>query len=467
MLAFLLVLGLLVGPMGTEAFPLWGDESVGVTQFHQAILMQGDDPSSSQVAPRDQVQVIDRSYWSIPWNSSEVYTYISPKARNVSVDHVRSVPHQGGSVFVPGQFSAVLNPDDPPATGWMAGDAYRGYYYWRFPEGVSRDVVHTLVFENSTDFGDADPILTATDEWNVTGDTLSLASNVSSSTWVSKRYTGGVDITSVNMSVSADLGENMTFHVSTDNGTSWSPILPGTPVDVDDQGFEFRWRVTMDREPVSNATPVLHNVSFDIEFTPETTDIWLEAQYTLDIIGGSLEFSMTHPFDVHGSSFIFVGHVDTDMSLQLEGANLTRSDGSVYPGKVTYTHMGGARAPLLAFTIKDLREDDEGDTSLWLYVGILVLVIMMVIGIAMVITADNRSEAGSSPEDGTEPGEVPDTPTDDHEALEVRKAELLEAISELDEDHEIGLIDDEEFEERRRALKAEAVEVMKRIDRPE
>jgi hypothetical protein len=417
------------------------------------------------VAPRDVVRVIDRSFWSIPWNSTEVYTYISPLARNVSVDHVRSVSHQGGSIFVPGGFSRALNPHDPPAMGWMEGEEYRGYFYWRFPDNVSRDVVNTLVFESDADFNDADPDLTAMGDWNVSGGTLSLATNTSSSTWVSKRYTGGVDITSINMTISADMGENMSFKVSTDNGTTWNPIEPGTPLDVDGQGYEFRWSVSMGRDPVSNATPVLHNVSFDVQFTPESNDIWLEAQYTLDIIGGALEFSMTHPFDVHGSSFIFVGYVDVDMSLELEGANLTRTDGSVYPTKATYTHMGGQRSALLTFTITDEREDGNGDggTSIWLYVGILILVVMMLIGIVMVIAGD-RGKAEDGAVDDVDPGDGEDEAVEDTEDLEARKATLLEAIRDLDEDHEIGLLDDEEFEERRAALKAETVEVLRRLD---
>lgn len=466
MVAALLVLVLVAGTGSVEAFPLWGDTSIGVTQFHQATMMQGDDPSSTEVAPRDVVRVIDRSFWSIPWNSTEVYTYISPQARNVSIDNVRSISHQGGSIFVPGEFSRTLNPDDPPATGWMEGDDYRGYYYWRFPGNVSRDVVNTLLFESDADFSDADPDHTTMEEWNVSGGSLSLAANTSSSTWVSKRYTGGVDITSINMTISAVLEENMTFKVSTDNGTTWEPIEPGTPLDVDGQGDEFRWSVLMDRDPVSNATPVLQNVSFDVQFTPETTDIWLEAQYTMDIIGEVLEFSMTHPFDVQRSSFIFVGYVDLDMSLELQGANLTRTDGSVYPTKATYTHMGGQRSALLTFSITDEREDGNGDggTSIWLYVGILILMVMMLIGIAMVMAGDRKREE-ERPVDDVDIGDGEDDTVDDREGLEARKEELVEAIRDLDEDHDIGLVDDEEFEERRAALKAETVEVMKRLDR--
>jgi hypothetical protein len=41
---------------------------------------------------------------------------------------------------------------------------------------------------------------------------------------------------------------------------------------------------------------------------------------------------------------------------------------------------------------------------------------------------------------------------------------MVEAIRNLDEDHGIGLIDDGEYELRREELKAEAVEVIKRIE---
>ena len=460
------VLLMLLGPATVTAFPSWGDASVGVTSYHRLTMMQGDDPNSPEVEPRDQVAVVDRTLWSIPWNSSEIYTYIPPEARNVSVDNIKAISHQGTSIFIPGDYSKVTNPDDPPAMGWKEGSGNEGFYFWRFPNDVSRDQLANLTFSSSADFNDADPNMTKTEEWNVSDGSLSLAENVSEAIYVSKRYTGGVNIVTVNMTFGAEHGQNMTFDVSIDNGTTWYTTSPGIPLPLDDIGGEFRWRVTMTQNLSHNATPLLYGVTFELKYTPEYTDIWIEARYTLDILEGELVIDQLYPFDSTISTFVYVGYIDLDMDLQVNGTEVIRSEGGDYPGKATYTHMTGGHEPVLTFTITDTTTDDGQDddpTYYWFYIVVSIMVLVMVIGIAMVLTSDRRRKTEARelrrPVDGDGPGE-----DEDLEDLTERKAELVDAIRVLDEDHEIGLIDDGKYELHREELKAEAVEVIKRIE---
>lgn len=452
---------MLLGPATVAAFPHWGDASVGVTPYHQLTMMQGDDPNSPEVAPRDQVAVVERSFWKVPWNSSEIFTYIPPEARKVSVDNIKEISHQGTSIFIPGDFSKATNPDDPPTTGWLEGSENEGYYFWRFPKDVSRDQLANLTFTSSADFNDTDPNMTKTEEWNVSDGSLSLAENVSEAIYVSKRYTGGVDIVTLNVTFGAEHGQNMTFDVSIDNGTTWYAISPGTPLPLDDIGGVFRWRVTMTQNLSHNATPLLYGVTFDVEFTPRYTDIWIEAMYMVDILKGELVIDQFFPFDSTTSTFVFVGYLDLDMDLQVNGTEVIRTEGGAYPGKATYTHMTGGHDPVLTFTITDTSThdgEDDGPVPNWIYIVVAILVLVMVIGIAMVLTSDRRRK--------TDSGKLgPPVDGDEHlEDLIGRKAELVETIRELDEDHEIGLVDDGEYEDRREELKAEAVDVIKRIE---
>jgi len=455
------VLLMLLGPVHVSAFPFWGDEAIGVTPYHQITIIQGDDPNTEAEEPRNGIFVVDRTAWSIPWNSSEIYTYIPPEARNITVDNIKSISHQGGSIFIPGDFSRAVNPGDPPTTGWMEGTENEGYYFWRFPEQVSRDLNNRLGFSTTADFEDADPGSTDLTGWNITDNMLILASNSTTATYVSKRYTGGHDLTSVNMTTQAHHGQNMTFQVSADNGTTWGPVANGIPVQLDGVGAEFRWRVTMTQNLSHNATPILFDVAFDITFTPLNTDIWIETSYFLDIVDGGTVFDQTFPFDATITSLVLAAYFDDDMDLHVNGTEVMATSGGTYVGKTAYTHMTGGHAPIITFTVTDTTTNGGEDgfiSSYGIYIVVLILVLIMAIGIAMVLTADRRKK------DGTVDVSSGSTEADGQDPLSDRKDQLMEAINDLDEDHRIGLIDEQEHRARREALKAEAVEVMKRQD---
>lgn len=474
-LALLLLFGLLV----PSVIPLTvaaevpdvppGDPAVGRTDFHQIIMTQGDDPDTEEKEPRNLLVVTDRTFWRIPWDSDEVYTYIPPDSENVLVDHVEVFEHQDMSLFIPGDYSSASNPHDPPRFGKVGAGPYEGMAYWGFPAGADRTKTNNLVFETDEDWEDFDPNHTDGGEWKVLFNSLSLDDNVTSATYTSKMYTGGVDIVSINMSVLGFAKENMSFEVTWNNGTMWSPIVEGTPLPADGPGTGFRWRVTMTQNETLNTTPVLDGVAFRISFIPEATEVWLETVYHVRVPAGkAIEIGMVFPFDVNFSGMILVAYFDNDMRLEVNGTTLTSDPDGTYPGKTTYLHMRGPYEKALTFTVTDLREPDDEPSTSWLLFAVL-LVILLAVGVAYTM------RGGSGRADGPRPGPGADADVADGAegepgerggmtSLERSKAEILEEISKLDLLREQGVIDEEEHRARRAELKARAVEVMKRMD---
>jgi hypothetical protein len=457
--AILLVLLIISTSSPVAGFPLWGDNSVGMTAYHQVSLLQGDDPSTTYEEARRQVLVIDRTYWYVPWNSTEIYTYIPPGARNVTFDHVRSYSHQGSTIYIPGQFSVASNPHSPPSIGPKEGEGFEGYHYWRFPENAQRDLVHILNFTSEADFGDADQDLTTMEEWEFTDGVLAMAANVSTSTYVSKVYTGGVDLVNVNVTFEASGSENMTLEVTADNGTSWQEPVAGVPMEFDHDGTEFRWRVTMTQDPALNNTPTLEWTDFRALFTPEFTELLMETTYIIDMESKVLEFDQVFPFDISTTTYVMVFYIDKDMTLEVTGTEVTKSASSMVPGKDTYTHMTGGHDPIITFKVTDVKavQEDGSTTTLMMYAVVGILILIMAIGIAMVLLSDRRRPA-------TKDGDTQVGSDGDLDDLVQRKDALMEAIKDLDGDLEIGLITEEDHRARREELKRETMDVMRLID---
>jgi hypothetical protein len=431
------------------------------------IMMQGDDPTTTEVEAKEGIAVVYRSFWSVPLDSEKVYVSIPSDARTVSLDNVYAVPHQGTTFFTAGAFSATKNPEDPPETGREASGDYAGFYYWSFPSGADRMVHHPLTFTSYDDFNDTDENLTERDHWHIEGGNLSLAANVSSASYVSKVYMGGTDISSINVTFQAiDPGSNMTVHVSKDNGTTWSQAGNGTDIEPPGKGTEFRWRVDMVQNVTANNTPVLEELSFDIILVPASTDIWLQATYLMDIPKDGLEFEVMTPFDKESAGLVLLGYFDLDMNVAVTGTEVISTPEATYHGKVTYMHMVGEYSNLISFSVEEQKTDDPGDGDggnllLWIVAALLIIGALAVSALSRrgpPPTTDDDDEA-----DGNGPEEHEEEDIDIHE-LELEKEALVKRIKHLDELLEEGEIDGEEHEAKRTRLKAQAVEVMRRID---
>jgi hypothetical protein len=361
-----------------------GDPSVGVTRFHQIMVLQGDDPNTPEEEPRDRIQVIDRTYWSIPWNNSEVYTYLHPDAQDISVDHVNAVDQQGTSVYLPGEFSADANPADPPATGWTSEGNYASFYYWRFPEAAQRGRGYTLDVNSTLDLRQYDEEKTTGTDWDTSGGMLMLLPHLETSTYVSGPTLAGMDLLTVDMSLEGQATENMTFSVSQDNGTTWTPISVDGPLELPGDGGVFRWMVTFTQHDSMTQLPALERVTFDLLYTPESNDIWLETSYTLDIPEDGLEFDFTLPFDGDGTGFIVYVYTDEDMPFGVNGTDVEQTVDQSYEGKTVHRHLSGDYASLITLAMdveeKTGPEDPEpGRTGpfVWVLLGLVVLLVAL------------------------------------------------------------------------------------------
>jgi len=364
-----------------------GDPSIGITRFHQIMVLQGDDPNTVVEEPKDRLFVLDRTYWSIPWNNTEVYTYIPPLAKDISLDHVVAVDQDGTSVYLPGEFSAQTNPGDPPATGWTREGTYSAFYSWRFPEEAQRGRSYTMDVDSTLDFRTFDGELTNGGDWDTSGGMLMLLPDLTSSTYVSGMNLAGLDILSVDMSIQGRSLENMTFDASADNGTIWSPIVEGTPLETPGPGNEFRWRVSFTQDGSMQDLPALERVVFDILYTPESTDIWLETSYTLDLPEEGVEFDFSFPFDGDGTGFIVYVYTDDDMPFGVNGTDVEQTVDPAYVGKRVYRHLSGYYASLitLAVNVEEPRpaETEAGTSSPWIWVMVgLVLLLVALLGMA-------------------------------------------------------------------------------------
>ncbi|MCJ2540422.1 MAG: hypothetical protein LN414_04025 [Candidatus Thermoplasmatota archaeon] len=442
-----------------------GDPSVGISEFHQIIMMQGDDPDTLEEEDRLQLTVVERTMWRVPYDSNTVYTYIPPMARNVLMDNVESFSHQGENFFIPGPFSFANNPGNLPEVGIIPDGLYGGFQFWKFPIGADRDTMYPLDFNTTEDFDDADPNLTEMDDWDTSDGNLTLSGDQNSSTYVSKRYVGGVGLVSVNMTMAGENEENVTIEISADDGTTWKTAENGSPLPFDNEGNEFRWRVNMTQNLSDNATPVLYYAYFDILFTPENTSLWIETSYVINIPVGGLTFDMVFPFDANQSGMIFLGHFDIDMSLELTGTEITEDVDAEYMGKTRYTHMTGGYSSQLILEVEDLviADDNEGLDS-WLLIAIPIALIFVVIVVFMMVRGEPNeksvSDGTSSPDEEVNDGEGGRS---DIEDLEERKTELVNEIRDLDSALEEGLISEKDHRVQRAELKAEALSLMRQI----
>lgn len=441
------------------------DPAVGASDFHQVIITQGDDPDSTDKEPRNLVVISERTFWRVPWDSDEVYTYIPGKAENVFIDQVEAFEHQGQTFFIPGDYSASANPHSPPTFGRVGSGDYQGMGYWRFPEGADRTQRSVVSFAENADWEDMDTNLTDPEDWLIIFDSLSLDENVTQATYTSKRYTGGMDIVSINMTILGEYKSNMTFEVTWDNGTTWHPIVEGEPLPALGEGTEFRWRVTMTQNDSLNIEPIIDDAAFEVRFIPFKTEIWLEATYHIRVPSqGSAEMYLKFPFDGNYSGMILVAYFDTDMVLDVTGTTVRADPDEKNPGRTTYLHMQGAYEKVLLLTITDEGEAAEGNgLPAWVWFAVPMVIILLVAG-AYLLRSKDREVGGDDMVETPADARRADEDLSERSELEQVKADILGEIAELDRQLDEGSIDDESHRVKRAELKAEAVEVMRQLE---
>jgi hypothetical protein len=430
-------------------------------------MLQGNDPDSSETEARDMLTVLDRSYWQIPWDSNEVYISMPEDAKSIIVEQVEGIPHEGGSIFVPGKYSAMKNPGNHPETGRVTDGDYEGFYYWRFPEGADRSDNDTFDVDTDEDFADFDPELTDPDNFMFSFGSIMLAENVTEAIYTSKVYTGESHLTKAGLSFWGYEMENMTFEVTGDNGTTWHPAEAGTTSPIPGEGKEFRWRVTMTQDLDDDAPPILDWMTLILYFMPAKFETWIEASYLMEIPKEGLGIDKMFPFDGDLAGLVYLGYFDHDVELNVTGFHLSRIPGDTHEEKVTYRYMTGPYECRLTFFMRDHQVPDESDDFPWLYY-LLPLVIVIVIALAYYwAKTSGKREIMEIDEAQDEDDEGLDLDDMDLEELEAAKAELVNKIRQVQKEHDEGIVGDEELDVRLKTYKDEAVLVMRHIDRYE
>jgi hypothetical protein len=347
--------------------------------------------------------VVDRAYWSIPWNNSEIYTYIHPYAQDISLEQVRGADQQWTSIYLPGEYIANTDPQDLPGTGWIEEGNYSGLYAWSFPVTAQRGRERTVDVDTTLDFRQFDGQMTAAGDWDTSGGTLVMLPDRESSTYVSATHPIGMDLLTVEMTLEGRSTENMTFDVSEDNGTTWTAISQGTPVDLPGTGAEFKWRVEFTQDASMEEAPSLDRVVFDLAYTPESNEIWLETTYTIDIPEDGLELFLSLPFDGEGTGCIIYIYLDEDMPLMVEGTEMEPTLDGDYPGKVLRQHLTGEYAALItvSFDVEETGPTDGGNGDELPWALILVGLVLM---LALVLGWDFMSRTRSNEADDRDEG---------------------------------------------------------------
>jgi hypothetical protein len=455
--------------MGALAPSVHADNGTSATpNFHEVIMFQGDDPTTTKEEEKDRIWVVHRTAWSVPIESNVLYAYAPLQALNASVANVEALSHQGTSIFVPGPYSIAENPDNPPTLAYVTDGPYAGMYTWAFPEGTDRSSHASIVFSSQEDLEDYDPEATNASQWTIVDGSLRLAPGIESAVYTSKRYMAGTDIIGVNLTLLAEgTKENMTFEVTQDNGTTWHMVENATYATLDGVGYELRWRVTMTQDVAVNNTPLLDYAVVAVDFLEGATEVWLEMKYWLIIPKEGLEFNLWMPFDIDSSNLILLAYLDKDVRFDINGTSVIETPTETYPGKLALTHMVGPYSSTLVFDVKiqDSASPGRDDTATLIAV-LIVLILASIVAIAYL-----KFRSPQVPVDGIE-GEASDLDdvsrasdrTADREELMAEKAELMTAIKALDSELEVGMIGADEHEVRRGKLLDKTVDVMKQLD---
>ena len=461
------------------------------TVFHQVSIFQGDDPGTTASEPDGLAQVLVRSLWHVPWDSTELIMSVPGDAQGVSIDNVEAFSYGGSTVYMPGRYSATANPADPPTKGTVASGAHQGMRYWRFGSSADRSRNLTLEPVPATGATVYDAALTEAAAWNVTGGTLRPAAGRLNATMTSPVVLECHDVVSVNLTWTGQGGYwEVRFEASADNGTTWVPLANGTEVPMAGTGGELRWRLTMGGILDGQGVSSVDSLRLVVRQVPLAEDLWLQADWTMEAEDGDIEVPLQFPLDAEGAGLVMLVYADEGTEVSVTGTEVASSTVEDLPGKTVYRHMQGAYTSPVMVSI-ELEEEGEPSTAALVVMFIVVIVIAGIFGYAA--TARRRrskdrsdGEEGGIAVPGEAPGEVPgEVPGEDAvdggadaegggagpplseltvEQLERRKRRLLDAIRRVDAELEDGLIGEEGHADVRAGYKQRAADVMRELD---
>ncbi len=463
------------------------DPSSGIITYEELVYFQGDDPKTAEVEIRDNVHMIDKMLWVLPWNATRIYVPVPEMAKNVTIDNVEPHQYLTGTTFLPGRYSWAENPDNPPT--WDRDAEYPDFYYWQFPPGVDRNYTHTTLVDSTADFEIFDAALTNASHWLASSGNLSLKPGIASSNHTGNLIVYGRSIASINITWTAlEEENNITVYYSVDNGSTWSPIQNGNAVNIASGLNEFRWRIQMQQDTAINNTPVLGNISARVTFLPEVLELWFKATFEMELeeeIAFETHFSYNQP----GSTLIFLGYFDPDVALEMTGMEITKGEQGDFPGKDVYRHMMGPHESYIDIRIfRSQTQAGGGGVPLLFGIGML-LVLAGLAGLGYMRYGPKKWRTGTAVDEGEvkegdaemhqeteESGEEGDSEmqqkpgskqlvsADAIKELEALKDKVLQAIKRVDQELEDGLISKDDHEHIRAGYKKRAVEILKEMD---
>lgn len=428
---------------------------------HHIVLIQGDDPKTPEVESENEIYVVERFTFWIPWNESFVEVAV-PKEINserADFDHVIYVDPMG---YIPGMYSAYWNSTTTPYKEFISMEnmdcCISNRYVWGFPSGSERNHSASSLLDTPLDFEQYVDEDRSDDVWNYSDSGMRMKPGNAFGDYLSQSSELGVNITKVKMSwVVLENEENITLFASNDNGAHWLNMTgkEGQQLFFTTSGSDFVLKFNMTQDVKRNNTPLLSELGINLTYTPDYNEIILQLYYIVERDPSSDEFDFTldlHEDSDYGIAPYIIVYINEGYSVKSDQTPLTLyEEQTEYPGKNSYVFMGGSYSPEAIITI----QKDEGKGQIpW---ELLLVIIILLVCIGIVIATRSKKE----PKDTSKP--VTKVSNEKKKLLE-RKQNLLKAIKKLDKDFEAGILDEEVYRELRADYKRKTVDIMKELD---
>ena len=419
--------------------------------YHWIEIIQGDIPETQEVEAHNLLTVQDAMMYAIPWNVTRIHVNIPDGANLTRFLDVHSL-----------YSNASFGLSD-----------YPGWYYWEFPDEITREVSSQIVYNESLIFQEG--TFNAT-KINITDNQIKLQDGLNLGEYVSNDIVvDGISVSSAKIIINSTYSENVSLSISNNNGTSWHPCLNDTYLDFDTNGASLKYKLNISGN--STIRPVVDYVEMSYNYTPMATTMALMTEYTITSNPEPPEFSFRKEllYDIEDTViYLYVeeGHVIESVNvtwIDSHDPNITPAMKDKYPGKLL--HVGTVEpGSVFSFTMNPV-EETGNDSSLLIF-AIIGLILIMVITVIYYRgregrTAEKTDDADDldDKDDSDEYAESETHENEDTTALLGQKENILKAIKRLDRDFEEGALSQKTYDELRTKYKEEAINIMKKLDK--
>jgi hypothetical protein len=429
-------------------------------------MIQGDDPSTEQVEPEDELYAIERFFFLIPANESWTEVPV-PKIARMEGMSLNNVVYSSSSGYIPGDFSVYWNQANPPFKQFKDMTdmecCVADFYAWGFPLNPDRNQsVYTQV-DTDAEFIQYFDDVKSQDAWNFSTSGLSLKPGYEYGNYISTPTEMGLNITQVEMSWDV-LGdeENISFFVSVNNGTDWLNVTEdeGKDFNFTNEGNELIWKVNMSQDVEYNNTPILNNLWINASYMPQYTDIAFQLDYVIERNSGKFEYVWDLYKDYENGILPHILiYTDKDHELKTDDIDIELYGAQEeFPDKDVYIFMQGAYSPEATVTITQMT-DPESEFP-WILLLILIIIVIIVLVLLLSRSKKPQEEVITEPKET----EISENQQAEHANLTQKKEGLLKALKKLDSDYKEGLLDEDVYSDLKGNYKKKTIDVMKQID---